>query len=162
MTQKSNVLFGLAALLLLTMSPSNSFASDSKYRLGLQGAQFAAGISGIAEISNPWALQGIVDVGGDAVAFRLLNRFTRERFWNAYGSGTVGFWDRDSYRPWGWWGDNALNDNHGLGLGVGLGIEYDWRGIDRSLPPLGWNIELGASLVPGFYLDLGIGLHWMF
>lgn len=137
-------------------------ASDSNFRLGVQGAPFVAGLSGIIDISNPWAVQGVVDFGADAVAIRILNRFTQKRFWNAYGTGTVGLWRNDSYESWGLWKDNTPGDNDGLGLAVGIGIEYDWRGIDSSLPPIGWNIEVGASVVPGFYLDVGIGVHWMF
>jgi len=160
--KRPNVIIGMAVFLLLFTMTSSSKASDSKFRLGLQGAQFAAGLSGIVEISDPWALQGVVDVGADAVALRLLNRFTQKRFWNAYGIGTVGLWQSDNYRTLDWWDDNDSVNNDGFGVGIGIGIEYDWRGLDGSLPPLGWNLELGASIVPGFYFNIGLGLHWMF
>ncbi len=157
------LVFGLAALLLSFTAVYGTQAAENKFRLGLQGTQFAAGLSGIIDFSSPWAVQGIVDFGADAAAIRILNRFTQKEFWNAYGQGTLGFWNHDNRRSWGWSEDDYLkNHDDGFGAGVGIGIEYDWRGIESSLPPIGWNIELGASVVPAFYFDIGIGVHWMF
>ncbi len=160
---KRRMIISLFTLVLSIALTGSSQANDSKFRLGLQGAQFASGISGVMEIANPLALQGIVDVGANAVAIRVLGRFTQKQFWNAYGQGTVGLWNDEQSSPWGWQDDEKWHENnHGLGLGVGIGVEYDWRGLSASLPPIGWNIELGASVIPGFNFDFGIGVHWMF
>ena len=162
--KKSLLVFGVTTLILLISLVSNSQASDdSKFRLGLQGTLFVGGLSGIVEISDPWALQGVIDFGVDAFAFRVLNRFHQEQNWNAYFQGTLGIWDVNGHRSWGNWRHNdPHNDNDNLGLGLGIGIEYDWRGLSPSLPPIGWNIELGASVVPDFDLDIGLGVHWKF
>lgn len=147
------------ALVLLISLTSDLHANDSKFRLGLQGTHFVGGLSGILDFSNPWALQAVLDVGADAIAIRVLNRFHQEQYWNAYLNGTLGIWG-DDHRYW-------IDHNHyyhdsDFGVGFGIGIEYDWRGLDESLPPIGWNIELGASVVPDFNLDIGIGVHWKF
>ena len=160
---KKLLIVGLTALLLSVCQVYSSQASENKYRLGLQGTQFAAGLSGIIDFSSPWAVQGIVDFGADAAALRLLNRFTEKKYWNVYGQATLGVWGQDSPRSWGWSEDDYLKHHEGgFGAGIGLGIEYDWRGIEASLPPIGWNLELGASVIPAFYFDIGIGVHWMF
>jgi hypothetical protein len=158
------LVIGVTTLILLVSLAGNSQASeDSKYRLGLQGTLFVGGLSGVMEISNPWALQGVIDFGVDAFAFRVLNRFHEEQYWNAYGQGTLGIWGGDGHRSWGRWRNNGPNnDNNDLGLGLGIGVEYDWRGLSASLPPIGWNIEVGASIIPDFDLDIGLGVHWKF
>lgn len=153
------LVLSVTTLILLVSMVSNSQAADSKFRLGLQGTHFVGGLSGIIDFSSPWAVQGVLDVGADAFAFRILNRFHEEQYWNAYLNGTLGIWGND-HRYW-------RNRNHyyresDFGVGVGIGVEFDWRGFEPSLPPIGWNIELGASVVPDFDLDVGVGVHWKF
>ncbi len=152
MKQKLTLIALVIVILLFTLSP-NTQAQDSKYRLGLQGTHFVAGLSGIYDFSPPWAMQGVIDFGVDAFAFRVLNRFHNETYWNAYGLGTIGIWDK---------GNGNDDDKSALGLGFGVGVEYDWRGLSPSLPPIGWSLELGASIIPDFDLDFGIGIHWKF
>jgi len=159
-TMKKNLLVvGITTLLLLVAMTNVSLAEDSKYRLGIQGTHFVTGLSGVMDFSPPWALQGVIDFGVDNFALRVLNRFHNEKDWNAYGFGALGIWD------------NGKNDDNGVGnddddaefgLGLGVGLEYDWRGLNPSLPPLGWNIELGLSVVPDVDIDFGVGVHWKF
>lgn len=158
----SILVVGLTAAILVLTLAEDLRAEEGKYRLGLQGAHFLAGLSGVMEISDEWAAQGIIDLGVDAFAFRLLNRFHQETYWNAYGEGTVGFWTDHNHRRWGRWDDDYNSGRSDIGLGVGIGIEYDWRKLDPSLPPIGWNIELGANVVPAVDLALGLGVHWKF
>jgi len=153
---KNILIIGLVALVLIFAISGTSQAADSKYRLGLQGTHFVTGLSGVMEISNPWALQAVLDFGVDNFAFRVLNRFHKEQNWNAYGFGTLGIWDNGNSS------NNGKDDDSDFGLGIGIGVEYDWRGLNPSLPPIGWNIELGASVIPDFDLDFGVGAHWKF
>lgn len=147
------IIFGVAVCVLFLAAAGTSNAEDSKYRLGLQGTHFVTGLSGVMEISNPWALGAVIDFGVDNFAFRVLNRFHNEKDWNSYFLGQLGMWDHDNGKG---------EDETDFGLGVGVGLEYDWRCLNPSLPPIGWNIELGASIVPDFDLDFGVGLHWKF
>lgn len=158
---KRNILIvSVTTLILLVSLIGSSQAADSKFRLGFQGTHFLGGLSGILKISDPWALQGVLDFGVDAFALRILNRFHRERFWNAYGEGTVAFWGDNDHRSWGRWENH--HDNDALGLGLGIGVEYDWRGLNESLPPIGWNIELGVNIIPDLDPAIGLGVHWKF
>jgi hypothetical protein len=163
---KRNILIICVTILILLVSlVSKSQASDdSKFRLGLQGTHFVGGLSGVVDFSNPWAIQGVLDFGADAFAFRVLNRFHEEQYWNAYLNGTLAVWG-DDHRYWRS-NDHYYRDHYyyasDIGVGVGIGVEYDWRGLEGSLPPIGWNIELGASVIPHFDLDIGIGVHWKF
>jgi hypothetical protein len=161
--KRNPLAIGVTALVLSVVLVGNSQASDSKYRLGLQGTHFLGGLSGVMEISDPWALQGVLDFGVNAFAFRVLNRFHQEQYWNAYGEGTLGIWNTSGHRTWGRWDNYDHRDRDSdFGLGLGIGVEYDWRGLDASLPPIGWNIELGANVIPDFDLDIGLGVHWKF
>ena len=154
------LIFSVTTLILLVSLVSNSQASDdSKFRLGLQGTHFVGGLSCVIDIADPWALQGVLDIGADAFAFRVLNRFHQEQYWNAYLNATLGVWG-DDHRYWRNH-DHYYHDSD-IGVGVGIGVEYDWRGLAASLPPIGWNIELGVSVIPDFDLDVGIGVHWKF
>ena len=160
---KRNILIiSVTTLILLVSLVNNSQASDdTKFRLGLQGTHFVGGLSGVVEISNPWALQGVLDFGVDAFAFRVLNRFHEEENWNAYLQGTLGVWS-DDHRYWRNRDHYHYYHESDIGVGVGIGFEYDWRGLAPSLPPIVWNIELGASVIPDFDLDIGLGVHWKF
>jgi len=153
----------LTCLVPLVGLAETSEASNNTFRFGLQGTHYLGGLSGIMEISDAWAFQGVLSFEVDAFAFRVLHRFHQREFWNAYGEGTAEVWSAKSHRPWGGW-ENS-NPTHGesdIGLGTGVGIEYDWRGLNPSLPPIGWSIELGVNVVPNFYLDSGLGVHWKF
>ncbi|MFH0764879.1 MAG: hypothetical protein V2A61_00510 [Calditrichota bacterium] len=134
----------LTALIVSVTALNSASAEEGKYRLGLQGSTFASGISGVMEYSSDWAVQGIISPQLRSFAFRGLNRFHQETNWNAYYTGSIGLW------------------NDGFGLGLGVGAEYDWRGLSPSLPPLGWNAELGLSILPGIALTIGLGVHWKF
>lgn len=158
---KRNIyIISLASLVLLVGLVSITDASDTKFRLGLQQAHFVGGLSGILELSDPWALQGVIDFGAEAFAVRLLNRFHREEYWNAYGEGTLAIWSDRGYNYWGT--RHHYDRNNNFGLGLGLGIEWDWRALSPTLPPIGWNIELGANVIPSFGINIGLGVHWKF
>lgn len=141
---KQNILIVLLVVLFISFT-SNDVQAAEKYRLGLQGTHTIGGLSGIMELTDPWAAQVVLNLGVDAFALRALNRFHRSENWNTYGAVAI-----------------AMHKNNDLGLGASIGLEYDWRGLDASLPPIGWNIELGASIVPDFNLDIGFGIHWKF
>ncbi len=161
--KNSPLKISVLTLAVLICMAVNSRAANNTFRYGLQGMHFVSGLSGIMESSDPWAFQGVVDFRLKAFAFRVLNRFHQEEFWNAYGEATAGIWSADSRRSWGLLDNN--NSSHGesdIGLGFGMGVEYDWRGLNSSLPPIGWNIEFGVNFIPAFNLDLGLGAHWKF
>ena len=142
---------------------SSSQASDSKFRLGIQGTHFLSGLSGIVSLSDSWGVGGVIDFSAEAVAFRVVNRFHERAYWNAYGEGTVALWKDNGPRSWKLWRDQYPDSyNRHVGAGVGLGLEYDWRGLSPSLPPLGWNIEVGVNVIPEVDLALGVGVHWKF
>lgn len=72
---------------------------------------------------------------------RLRYAFYNPRFLDIYAEGGVMY----------------INDLYGT---VSAGIEWDWRSIDRKLPPISWSVEIGlyGSTDP----DIAFGIHLTF
>ena len=125
-----------------------------KFGIGLQSSVpfWMVGISGIADVSDKASVQGILGFWWGLTEFeaRGIYRFKKKDLWNIYGYGAVG-----------------MLSHLGIGtatFGAGTGIEANWQGLDRDLPPLWWNVEIGFRVLGSFLsgIGLGLGVHYRF
>ncbi len=139
-------------LLALLMVPQAVQAQEGQFRLGTQYNHPFGGLSAIFDVDDAFAVQGIL---GGGFAGKIIYRVIREPMWNVYGFAGAG------YRWWGFYSTSAF---------AGAGYEFDLRhfGLDlgAALGRPDWvfkpNIELGASLWPGYGLHIGSGFHVTF
>lgn len=127
------------------------------FGVGLQSSWPSFGLSGVMDLDDRIAVQGVLGLFGRVSTFagRGIYRFAREEMWNVYGYGSVG---AVSFRF-------RRETDTSLGLGAGLGLEYDWRAWQRKLPPIRWNLELGFGYADLAYYDytgftIGAGIHY--
>jgi len=135
-------------------------ANDDMY-IGVQGSYPSFGLSVKKDIGKDYAVQGVLGALGDVTQFsvRGIYKFQKEKDYNLYGYGAVGFWS--------WGGTKAFKSESNVGFGLGAGLEYDLRKVLGNAVPLFWNIELGANIVSFDNYDfstvgIGGGLHYKF
>ncbi len=136
--------------------------SDKNLYAGFQSSWPSHGLSLKMDFSDKITGQAVVGFLGELnnYAVRGLYKFKKEQFYNMYGFGSLGLWTWDS--DFVGWDDESV-----IGLGGGAGIEYDIRGLDRTLPPLFVNAELGLNIASFDHYNfssvgLGVGLHYKF
>lgn len=127
------------------------------FGLGLQSSWPSFGFSGMMDLDERIAVQGVLGLFGRVSTFagRGLYRFSLEEMWSVYGYGSAGaisFRFRDETET-------------SLGLGAGVGLEYDWRAWQRKLPPIRWNVEIGLGYADLAFYDytgftFGAGIHY--
>jgi len=128
-----------------------SFTSESKatsidgkmYGIGFQMLDpELIGVGILYDIkTRPVTLQPIIGLDPmPSFGFRMKYAFARKKFLDAYASGMVGYADR-------------------LIGGAGIGVEWDWRMVEKTLPPLSWSIEVGMN---GPEFGVGFGVHYTF
>jgi len=141
-----------------------------KFGVGFQSSFPAWGVSGMMDISNNMALQGILGAFGDLKLYggRGIYRFRQEQRWNTYGYGLIGAWsykgiEIDSNFTW------KETTETVVGFGAGVGVEYDWRAWVPGLPPIWSNLEIGFGRTKFEEVDydfstfmLGAGFHYRF
>ncbi len=147
------VIVGVVLLALLVL-PQAVQAQEGQLRLGTQYNHPFGGISAIYDVDDAFAVQGII---GGGAAGKLIYRVVREPMWNIYGYGGGGyiFWPAA---------------REGINAFAGAGVEFDLRhfGVDlgEAIGRPDWvfkpNVELGASLYPGYGLQIGTGFHVSF
>ncbi|RUM64628.1 MAG: hypothetical protein DSZ05_07215 [Sulfurospirillum sp.] len=136
--------------------------SDKNIYAGFQSSWPSHGLSVKMDFTDKITGQAVVGFLGDLhnYSVRGLYKFTKERFYNMYGYGSIGLWTWDSdYVGW--------EDESVVGIGGGAGIEYDLRGLDSSFIPLFVNAELGLNIASFDHYDfssigIGVGLHYKF
>jgi len=155
-----SILLAITLLLSATNSYAESMSGKSKYSLGFQTGFETCGISGKMDLSDKMAVQGIIGFFGTMTNFsgRGLYKFKSEEYWDLYGYGQAGIW---------MWDGGYVGSETAFGIGGGAGIEWDWRAINKDLPPVYWSIELGLTAVSMDYYDfamlgLGFGGHYRF
>jgi hypothetical protein len=143
---KAVISFLLVAICLIfaNMDASATTLDGKKYGVGFQVlSPELAGIGMLIDVGNTKAtVQPIL--GFDpfpSAGFRLKYAFARKRFLDLYASGLVGYG----------------NDN--LFGGIGAGVEWDWRMLEKTLPPVSLSFEIGFH---GSDLGFGIGAHYTF
>lgn len=134
--------------LIMTSSVFSQEKDETEFGVGVQFAFPAYGISGVIDLADNFAAQGIIGAFGDLKTYagRGIYRFQTETYWNTYGYGMVGAW---SY-PW-----TKIDENYNLvekneitlGYGAGVGVEYNWQSLSSNLPPIWWNLEIGVGSV---------------
>jgi len=142
----------------------SGLVANSNIYLGIQASSPSEGISVKIDTSQKVAFQGIFDILGAerSLSFRGIYRFKNEQFYNFYGYGEVGFWNRDRAYYY-------KEDINTVGYGAGLGVEYDLRDLDAGFIPIFVSAEIGLHTFDNedyYYnsneLDLGLGLHYKF
>lgn len=125
----------------------------TRFGVGFQFTFPAFGLNLTADLSQRVAAQGIIGAFGDlrTYAGRGIYRFSRKPYSSAYGYGMLGAWSYkglefvDEDDPWNW--DLRETTETVFGMGAGVGVEYDWRGMNRNLPAVAWNLEIGISRI---------------
>ena len=120
------------------------------------------GISGKYDVSDKITAQAIVGAWGynnlTSITARGIYKFKQKDDYALYGYG--------SGTSWTW--DNGFTKETVFGFGAGGGIEYDIRGLDRSLPAIYLNADLGLQYANFRYyggfggLGIGLGVHYKF
>ena len=120
------------------------------------------GISGKYDVTDKITAQAIVGAWGynnlTSITGRGIYKFKQKDDYSLYGYGAL--------TSWTW--DNGFNKETIFGFGAGAGIEYDIRGLDRTLPAIYLNADAGLqyanfSHYGGFGgLGLGLGIHYKF
>ena len=126
------------------------------YSIGFQSSTLfkgTAGASVIYDMNVDTSIQGIFSLGSRSqiVEGRVLYRFYQKRYWNAYGFGSGGIYN--------------ISDSPGFIGGGGIGVEYDIKGLDRSLPPVSVNADVGLIVLDDLSSinnKIRIGLHYRF
>lgn len=159
----------LASALLLAATPIAAQEApaqvdrNSRFAVGFQSSFPAYGLSGILNLREELAVQGVIGAFGTISTFsgRGIYRFQRERTYNMYGFGTAGMWR---------WSVPGVSESS-LGVGGGGGLELDWHSIlssgESAFPPLVSSIDIGFTLANfdnyNFNaLTVGAGLHYRF
>ncbi len=143
--RRSAISFLLVAICLIFASTQASATTldGKKYGVGFQVlSPELAGIGMLIDVGNTKAtVQPIL--GFDpfpSAGFRLKYAFARKRYLDLYAAGLVGY------------GDDLFG-------GIGAGVEWDWRMLEKSLPPVSFSFEIGFH---GSDLGFGIGAHYTF
>jgi hypothetical protein len=150
---KKGLIISLALILSLSiMNVSVQARTEGDYRIGVQSAGPSA-LSGIYDLSSDTSIQGIIGLGSKSQTLegRFLYRFRQEIDWNAYGFGSVGLYSN--------------SNSNGFVGGVGIGAEYDLQALDKSLPPMSVNADVGLMVqddIDSFKNQISIGLHYRF
>ena len=135
----------IGCLLLLTASSTKATTLDGKkYGIGVQIIDGgASGIGMTVDIGNrPVSLQPVLGFNDfPTIAGRLRYAFMRKRFLDGYAYGMIGAGEDDLFG------------------GAGAGVEWDWRMLDRALPPVSWSFEIGYNTD---HLGFGVGVHYTF
>lgn len=126
------------------------------YRIGLQSSTLfkgTAGVSMVYDMNIDTSIQGIFSLGSSSqiVEGRVLYRFHQQREWNAYGFGSAGIY-------------NSSDSSDFIG-GGGVGVEYDIKTLDRTLPPVSVNADVGLIVLDNFSSfnnKINIGFHYRF
>ena len=126
------------------------------YRIGIQSSTLFKGTAGFSVIydkSVDTSIQGIFSLGSRSQIFegRFLYRFYQKKNWNAYGFGSAGIYN--------------TFDSPGFIGGAGIGVEYDIKALDRSLPPVSVNADVGLIVLDdlsSFNNKIRIGFHYRF
>ena len=127
---RTSLMLLIFAVLLSVQSAHATTLDGKKYGIGLQVVDPAvAGIGMTIDLKKrPVSLEPILGVDPfPTAAFRLRYAFMRKRYLDGYGYGMVG------------------GNNNGFFGGVGAGVEWDWRNLDKTLPPISWSFELGYN-----------------
>lgn len=162
----------VVSLLVVTVSAvsAGEGIERTRFGIGFQASFPAWGFSGVADLTDQVAVQGIFGFFGDlrTYAGRGLYRFSRKDYWNVYGYAAVGSFSYTGLSiddDWTW--DEKTETV--VGFGAGVGLEYDWRAWSPNLPPMAFNLELGAGSVKFEEVDynfssmmIGVGLHFRF
>lgn len=154
---------GLAAQQAPTAPESPQPEANPRYAVGFQSAFPAYGISGMMNVGDQIAVQGVVGAFGTLSTFsgRGIYRFQQNGTYNLYGFGTAGVWR---------WSSGSFNESS-LGVGGGGGLELDWRRIfsnsETTFPPLMSSLDIGFTAANfdtyNFNaLTLGAGFHYRF
>jgi len=134
----------LVSILVMSVSTAQATTNDGhRFGVGLQMIPgMNDGISFTWDLTKQVTINPVLDFGLDAVGFEARYAFLRERRFDlfAYPCIAVGGEDVD--------------------FGGGAGVDWDWRGLDRGLPPICWNLQLGLSAENGF--SIGAGVHYVF
>ena len=154
------IIGGFLSLFLL-MSTTQAAESTGGYAVGFQSSGVSSGLSGKMEISDEITAQAVLGFFGAVSNYsvRGLYKFNSDEHWDAYGFGSLGMWT--------WDGSGGFDDETVFGLGAGVGIEYDWRALAPTLPPVYWNLELGFNIASFDNYDfssvgIGVGAHYRF
>ena len=171
MVTKARTLFLVAVMLLLASSIAvGEEEKDTRFGIGFQGSFPAWGISGVADLNESVAIQGVFGMFGDLKTYagRGILRFSKGTYWNTYGYGMGGVWTYTGYE---FDDDWTLRETTQTvpGFGAGVGLEYDWRAWSPNMPPVRWNLEIGFARVEFDEVDydfsslmVGAGLHFRF
>lgn len=145
--------------------------TKTKFGIGIQATFPVSGLSGMVDVSDKFALEGLLGVFGILKSYggRILYRFKKETYWNAYGYGMVGAWSYPGYKISADYLSLEKTRETVLGYGAGAGIEYNWKALNPNLPPLFFNLELGLGSVDFKEINynvsafmLGAGVHYRF
>ena len=172
-----------AMVLLLCFGSSAAFAeegtetgqegAETRFGVGFQSSWPAWGLSGMVDVNDRIAVQGIVGFIGDLKTYagRGIFRFRREDKWNAYGYAMVGAWSYTGAKISVVYPYIEETTETAMGFGGGIGIEYDWRNwmTVSDLPSIMWNFEIGLANVNFDEVDynfssftFGVGAHYRF
>ncbi|MCB2199522.1 hypothetical protein KQI63_08970 [bacterium] len=140
------IVFSLFFVFLFAAANASATTLDgNKYGVGLQVVD--GGASGLAmtiDLKNsPASIQPILGFNDfPALAGRLRYAFIQKRYLDGYGYGMLG-----------------TSNAEPLMAGAGVGIEWDWRMLDRSLPPVSFSFDIGFNTDR---LGYGLGIHYTF
>jgi len=146
----------LLIILSLTLLGNLVNAQSNNFRIGLQSSYYISGTPGfsiIYDLNMDTSVQGIIGLGSSTqtVEGRILNRFSRETFWNVYYFGSAGLYNK--------------HNNTNLIGGAGVGMEYNIQSLDSNLPPILVNADIGVIFKDGFNSfvnHLRTGFHYRF
>jgi hypothetical protein len=173
------------SIIVLLFSCSAVFAARKGHVVHSSGAHHAVGLgfqyirtllnfSIQYDCSRAVSLQGVLGARDEdtLIAGKFLYKFDYRSLYSLYGYGMLGLWHthyhHHYYRYYDWHEDGVMETVPGLG--VGFGVEYNWQGLNRNLPQIWWNIELGMFAVnyhdddahspSGF--GINVGAHYKF
>ncbi len=161
---KSLKLYLIAFIMGLTVTSLNASnlvdtLKSKNISAGIQSSLPSIGFSVRSDLSDKLSIQGVLGFFGnvDTYLARANYKLTEDQFFHTYGYATTGIW---AY-------DYVLSTEFAVGASIGGGAEFDWQKIDKTLPPLYTNIELGITYTTldrynVSNLSLGFGLHYKF
>ena len=157
----------LISLLLIgaCIATTPAVEAESEYRIGIQHAFPAEGLSLMIDFTEHVSTQAILGLIGDlkTCAGRGIYRFNTKPNGNQYCYGMLGIWTHPTYIVENYSLKETIDS--AIGFGAGVGMEYRFKGG----PPLIYNIEIGFGKVEFEQADYehsaiegGIGFHYKF
>ena len=145
MRQRAIIVVLFLTLLFAASSASATTIDGHKYGIGLQVVDGgASGLSMTIDLKNsPASVQAILGLNDfPSVAGRLRYAFLKRQYLDGYGYGMLG-----------------TSNSEPVMAGAGVGVEWDWRMLDRSLPPVSFSFDIGFNTDR---LGYGLGIHYTF